>query len=91
MHLAAILSADGLVLLTMLIKLHSSTNKAKGLNMEMSDGERMARIVGYDLYFYFDYLPGLCNSSSSLRAARARRGETRLKHFILPICSVTPS
>ena len=55
-YLAAVLSADGLMLLTMLIKLHSSTNKAKGLNMELSDGRGMARIVRYDLYIS-DYLP----------------------------------
>lgn len=67
LHLAAVLSLDGLALLTMLIKLHSSTNKAKGLNVEMSDGERMARIVAYDLYFYFHFLPGLRISSSSLK------------------------
>lgn len=67
LYLAAVLSADGLLLLTMLIKLHSSTNKAKGLNMGMSDEERMARIVRYDLYFYFDSLPGIHESCSSLR------------------------
>lgn len=37
-YLAAVLSPDGLLPLTMLIKLHSSTNKDKGLNVEMSDG-----------------------------------------------------
>lgn len=64
--MAAVLSADGLLLLIMLIKLHSSTNKARGLNMEMSDGEGWQE-VGYDLYFCLDYLPGLCESSSSVR------------------------
>lgn len=76
LHLAAVLSADGLLLLTMLIKLHSPTNKGKGLNMEMSDGGRMARIAGYDLCFCLDYLPELTENSSSLRVkAGARRCE----------------
>lgn len=57
-HLAAVLPTDGLLPLTMLIKPHSATGKAKGLNMEMSDGGRMMRTVGYDLYFSDD-LPGL--------------------------------
>lgn len=40
LYLAAVLPADGLLPLTMLIKLNSSTNKAKGLNMELSDWGR---------------------------------------------------
>lgn len=39
-------SSDVLLLLTVLIKLQSSTNEAKGLDMEMSNGNRM---TGYDL------------------------------------------
>lgn len=62
-YLAAVLSVDESPQLTMLIKLHSSTNKAKGLNMEMSDGGRMVRIVGYELYSSED-LPGIKRSSS---------------------------
>lgn len=50
LYLAAAPSSHGLLLLTVLIKLHSSTNKAKGLNMKMNDGGRAARIIGYDLY-----------------------------------------
>ena len=74
--LAAVLPVDGSLLLTMLIKLYSSTNKAKGLNMEMSDGGRMARIVGCDLYFFFDCSPGhRGSSSSSLRIKAAARSK----------------
>lgn len=70
LYLAATLSSDGLLPLTVLIKLHSSTNEVKGLNMKMNDGGRMVRMVAHDLSFG-DYLPGLCKSSSSrLRARR---------------------
>lgn len=75
LYLAAVLPVDGSLLLTMLIKLYSSTNKAKGLNMEMSDGGRMARIVGYDLYFILDCSPGLRESSSRLRIKAGARSK----------------
>lgn len=80
LYLAAVLSADGLLLLTVLIKLRSPTNKGKGLNMEMSDGGRVARIVDYDLCFCFDYLPELCRNSSSSRAEAGTRSCERMAY-----------
>lgn len=72
MYLATSLPADGLLLLTMLIKPYYSTNKAKGLSMDIKDGERMARIVRYDLCVS-DYLHGLQRSSSISLKGRASK------------------
>lgn len=69
-------SSDVLLLLTVLIKLQSSTNEAKGLDMEMSNGNRM---TGYDLL-----ARDLQKQQFEVRTRRTPKWTSNLKCFILP-------